>query len=59
MRIFERLPGRAYAAQMQQKRFTGVIAAMAPDREAEARTPAAGHGADGACSSIETKTQDA
>ena len=29
MRIYERLPGRAHAAQTQRKRYDGVIATLA------------------------------
>jgi hypothetical protein len=29
MRIYERLPGRAHAAQPQRKRYDGVIASLA------------------------------
>jgi hypothetical protein len=62
MRIFERLPGRAYAAQQQGKRFAGVVAGMAPHRDAPPaleRAPVAAQGDDRACSSAEAQPQDA
>jgi hypothetical protein len=62
MRIFERLPGRAHAAQQQHKRFEGIVAAMAPHNGAmptSERTSVAVQCNDFGSSSAEAKTQDA
>jgi len=61
MRIFERLPGRAYAAQQQRRRFVGVVAGMATgsSEPAPEHAPVAVQRDDCASTTAEAKTHDA